>query len=100
MQEPNIATQAASASWFAPVLAILCNAVAIALQVDRSVEVAIALFGFALFLFGFAAAIFALAMIRKYGCRKILIPATIGLVLNSAIIVMLVKVLILSARRG
>ncbi len=100
MPESNRGIQAANASWFAPLLTILCNTLAIAFKVDPNVERAIAVLGFAFILFGLAAAVYALVAIRTYGYRKILVPAIIGLTLNSAIVALLVNVLVHLPKRA
>jgi hypothetical protein len=100
VKEKNAGMQAANAAWFAPLLTILCNVVGTMLKVEPIVSTAIAFFGFALILFGFGAAIFALASMRKYGIRGILIPALIGLVINSFIIYLLVDLVLKGGRRA
>ncbi len=85
----SLPIQAARASCFAPLLAVLANVTLIALQVDPSIERLVGIGAMLFVVFGFCAAIYALCMIRSHGARGILLPSLLGLVLNGGILSML-----------
>jgi len=98
--QSNPGIQAARASWFAPILTILCNTVVITLQVSPDVERMINWVGFAFVFVGVVCCGYALFSIRKYGYRGILLPAIVGLLINAAIVAMLINVIVRVARRA
>lgn len=95
----NPGIQAASASWVSPLLTVACNVFANGAKVDPTTSRWISLGAGLFIVVGLVCAIFALAVIPKYGTRKILIPALIGLVLNLAWVALLVMAILVLANR-
>jgi len=86
MRDSNYGIQLANAAWFAPLLAISANLLAIVFGFDRLIATVIAGCGLALISFGFCATILAIDSIRSHGYRGTLLPAFIGLLLNGTLI--------------
>lgn len=80
--------QAAKASWVAPLVAIFINMALGKNADDRTTKLAIAVFAGLIILAGFVFAIWAIIGAFREGPKRILIPATIGLVINSFLVYM------------
>ena len=80
----TVGQQAAMASWMAPILVAMGNNL-IASSGNRSAPMYMGFVSVALIAFGIILAAFALARVSKEGRKGILIPAIVGLVLNSVI---------------
>jgi hypothetical protein len=82
-QTPPFAVQAARASIFAPVIAVLLNMLTSAqTEGPRVVRVAIGITCSLLILTGFVCAVIGLANIRKHGRKGILVRSVVGLLIN------------------
>src|SRR5947209_1169723 len=89
--KPNFGMQAAKASWVAPIIAVALN-----FLTNGAGPQARAVSGFVslgLYIVGLILGIVALAGVRKYGRKGVLVPAIVGVCINGALVLLFALVI-------
>lgn len=94
----NFGMQAAKASWIAPIVGVALNVLTNSQTHTRAERGVIGFASFAIYILGLVFGIVALATIRKYGRKSILVPALVGVAINGFLVLIFTLVLILASR--
>jgi len=99
---PSRAQQAAKASWLAPLIVIIFNAVLknASLPPSRARALVIATVSLFFYLAGLGLAVYALSRVRAVGRKGVLAPALVGLVLNGLFLLLVGLVVVPNLKRG